>query len=125
MSSNKIDVEKFLNLTKFVNAVEEGGRLNAGQIAENFAKRFVQVDTGNLANSIRWDGKDSITANTEYAAVQEYGRPGMQLDPNRIVDFGYTPFLRPAAQATAQFINDNAQNTVTKIINAALRVARI
>lgn len=125
MAKSQIDVTKFLDLNKFVRSVEQGGRIEAGKFAEAMAKRYVQVDVGTLRDSIRWDGKDSITANTPYAAVQEYGRPGMVLDEARIVGIGYTPYLRPAALDTADYINDNQENIVVRIIDSAARNSKI
>ena len=128
MADQRIEVEQYLDLTKFIDAVEEGAQLKAGQIAEAYAKGFVQVDTGTLRNSIRWNGKNSVDvigAGADYAAVQEYGRPGMVEDGPRIVGLGYTPFMRPAAAATAQALNQNRGNILKKVIDAAFRFARI
>jgi hypothetical protein len=70
------------------------------------AREAVRVDTGELRNSIRTEkvgeGEREVSANTEYAAAQEYGRPDL---PN----YGFTPYVRPAAKEGIDRLAENAR----------------
>jgi hypothetical protein len=88
-----------------------------GVTVRKVARDTVRVDTSALRNSILLDkvGADAIevSANTEYAAAQEYGRPDL---PN----YGFTPYMRPGAQAGVDELEENAR----KAANIAARAAR-
>lgn len=80
--------------------------------ARNEARRNARVDTGNLRNSIRADktgeSEREVSANTEYAAAQEWGRPDL---PN----YGFTPYMRPGAK--------EAVNQIPKLAREAAAIA--
>jgi hypothetical protein len=126
--SKKIGVEKYINLDTFADAISENATAQAVRYATAQAVLGVQVDSGQLRQSITGDeDKGEVSANTPYAFRQEFGpASGVQikLDPNRRVGFGYTPFLRPAAQSTARAIEKD-KGLIGRIIDAALRRARI
>jgi phage gpG-like protein len=77
-----------------------------GITARKAARRNVRVDTGTLRNSIQLDkvaeDRHEVSANTEYAAAQEWGRPDL---PN----YGFTPYMRPAAKEAVDEIRTNAE----------------
>jgi hypothetical protein len=70
------------------------------------ARETVRVKNGDLRNSIRaekvGEGEREVSANTEYAAAQEYGRPDL---PN----YGFTPYMRPAAKEGIDRLAENAR----------------
>lgn len=78
----------------------------AGVECRKEARKNVRVDTGDLRNSIRFEqverGIYEVSANTEYAAAQEYGRPDLPR-------YGYTPYLRPAAKTTVDRLPELAK----------------
>lgn len=84
--------------------------------ARKIARQTVRVDTGTLRNSIQIDKvsaeRHEVNANTEYAAAQEYGRPDL---PN----YGYTPFMRPAAEEAIQDLPDNARKAADDAVRRA------
>jgi len=88
-----------------------------GVTVRAFARATVRVDTSTLRNSIQLDqvseGVNEVSANTEYAAAQEYGRPDM---PN----YGFTPYMRPAAEEGQRKLKENAD----KAAQDAQRIAR-
>jgi len=100
-------------------AVEFADRIGwlTGITVRKAAKSFVRVDTSALRNSIRLDRvsetENVVSANTEYAAAQEYGRPDL---PN----YGYTPYFRPAAKEG----KDKLEENVKKAARLAERAAR-
>ncbi len=65
-----------------------------GAEIRNEARKLVRLDTTQLRNSIRFDmfGNDrgEVSANTPYAAAQEWGRPDLPR-------YGFTPYMRPSA----------------------------
>lgn len=71
---------------------------------KNKARGKVRVRSGRLRNSIRVDklgaGNYITLAETPYALAQEYGRPDL---PN----YGFTPYMRPAAHEAGQEGNIN------------------
>jgi hypothetical protein len=88
--------------------------------AANAARRFVRVDTGTLRSSISTDTRAStpfeaeVSAETEYAAAQEYGRPDLPR-------YGYTPYMRPGAKEA----NDKIPEIAERAAAAAEKEARI
>lgn len=81
------------------------------------AKATVRKKSHDLETSILLervgDGAIEVSANTEYAAAQEYGRPDL---PN----YGYTPYMRPAATKGVNELAENAR----KAAQLAERAAR-
>lgn len=87
------------------------------------ARKYVRVDQGppmrgELRNSIQLDrisdSEREVTANTDYAAVQEYGHPyyPSREAPPSVPKSGpggpytYNPYMRPAAKETVDEIAD-------------------
>ena len=88
-------VERELDLVGFAEDVGRQMVVLLSADVNNFARRNVRVDTGRLRNSIRTDiisrDERQVSAETPYAAAQEFGRPDI---PN----YGFTPYARPAAR---------------------------
>jgi hypothetical protein len=127
---NQIDIERYIDLDKFIENVEKNANREAVELGVAFATRFVQTDDGDLRKSIKGDiPQGEIYSDLPYAAEQEYGPAAsgrnIKFDPNRVVGFGFTPYLRPAAGAVAEAINKNIGNVTKRIIDASIRVARI
>lgn len=111
MSDVRFDFGKFAQ--KFAESV---GQLT-GVTIRKFARETVRVYTSRLRNLILLEkfgpGEFEVSANTEYAAAQEYGRPDL---PN----YGFTPYMRPAAKAGIEKLDEN----VRKARSIAERAAR-
>jgi len=107
-------VEIFLDLSKFGDILADNVTQRVAADVKNKARRNVRVDTGRLRNSIRVDGVGfavyEVVTDTPHSLAQEFGRPDL---PN----YGFTPYLRPAAQQAAK-----AEN-IAKIVAAATQVA--
>ena len=84
-----------------INGVKKIVQMNGAELQQK-AQRKAPVDTGTLQRSIRLDIEDEgmtavVSANTEYAAYQEYGTRFMAAHP----------YLRPALREQAEtFRND-------------------
>jgi phage gpG-like protein len=110
MANVEIDIK--LDMEKFAKLLAEGETEAAAIYAQRQAKALVRVDKGELRRSIDKEvrkDKAFIGSDLPYAAAQEYGIPGKK--------YGFTPYLRPAAQNTI------AQIKAGKITPAAVKKA--
>jgi len=104
-----------------------------GVEVRKLAKQYVRKDTTDLENSIRLerlpDGSREGTANTEYAAVQEYGHPSYpsRAAPPSVPKSGpggpytYNPYMRPAATETIEQMADIVRKFTPTAIRRASR----
>jgi hypothetical protein len=105
------------DFVRFTRELEDRVGWYTGIEARKSARANVRVDTGQLRNSIQLDKVSSdrheVSANTDYAAAQEWGRPDL---PN----YGFTPYMRPAAKEAVSKLPESAR----KAADDAARKAR-
>lgn len=105
MSDGRKPVEIFFDLRKFpIALVGRVAQLAAAEINKR-ARSKVRVDKGDLRSSIRTEKEGdnfTVSANTEYAAAQEFGRPDLPR-------YGFTPYMRPALKETEGKLGEIAQ----------------
>ena len=99
--------EIFFQTADFARIYTQNLVQRAAAEVNRFAKKAVRVDTGQLRNSIRTDiisdDEAEVSANTEYAAAQEYGLAKFDLPQYR-----FSPYMRPAASRTRQKLDELA-----------------
>lgn len=104
------------DFVKFLREFEDQLNHRAASHIVNKAVSFVRVDTGNLRNSITLDRVRNdlreVWTNEVYARVQEYGHP---LYPN----YGFTPYMRPAARDARQNIVEIAREAAKEALRRA------
>jgi hypothetical protein len=119
------------NMVRFPDILAQTIGQAVGVEVRKLAKANVRKDSEDLEGSIRVDrlpdGSREVSANTEYAAVQEYGHPyyPSREAPPSVPKSGpggpytYNPYMRPAAKET----RDNMSDIVRKYTPAAVRKA--
>lgn len=120
------------NMVRFPDNLAQTIAQAAAVELRKIAKANVRKDSEDLENSIRLDrypdGSRVVSANTEYAAVQEYGHPyyPSRSAPPSVPKSGpggpytYNPYMRPAAKE----VQDDMRQIVRKFTPAAIRDSR-
>jgi phage gpG-like protein len=93
---NKVDIDIKLDLVDYVDTLENKMLDYTAKAATREAKSRVRKDTGELSRSIEYKVKNDhaiVGSELPYARAQEYGFPGTR--------YGFTPYMRPAAQVVA------------------------
>jgi len=94
-----------LDFGRYVDILEDRTVWITANEIRKLAKEKVRKDKRNLENSIiatdLGDGME-VSANTEYAAAQEWGRPDLP-------QYGFTPYMRPAVKEAAAKIPEFAR----------------
>jgi phage gpG-like protein len=108
-----VDVNIYLDMEKFGEAFAESVTFQASVKAQQVAQNRVRVDFGTLKGSIEAESDETkgfVGSDLPYAAAQEYGLPGTK--------YGFTPYLRPAAQEAAMDADNGKFDRQAAIIAA-------
>ena len=118
--TKKMGVEILIDLEKFVDIIQDRMAQRVAVAIRIEAKKKVRKDTWHLHNMITTDriapGHYETSVISVYAPAQEWGRPDI---PN----YGYTPYMRPAAQISIE--EKNLKSFLKEAEEAALLGAKI
>jgi hypothetical protein len=109
-------VEIFIDMAKYSDVLSDNLSQRVSSDIRNKAKKIVRIDSTRLRNSIKVDkvgfASYEVFADVPHALAQEFGRPDLP-------SYGYTPYLRPAAQQALE--TGNFQILVEKSNAVALK----